>query len=672
VRVNGGVLVDDFDAGPLDVAPGDEVDYTITAYPLPVPMLMQGNNSGEANSTWFNQPSDSGFGASSASPIQKGSVTSITFVDLPLNYPTLRDFYDAQSGGKWDGESIIKAWDATETDAVNKYPFIKAYAWVTDDGSGGGTYKLFIGGPGGVRMGTAFRQFLHFDGMTAINNLDLLCTDSVVDFSEMFYYCSALTELDLSCFNTSNATTMEGMFYGCTNLLSIDLSNFDTHKVTNMRSMFENLESIPEIDISNFVTDQPCDFETMFDECYELSRVILPDCKKCLKASDIRSMFEYDYMLKGYSGPDSKWLDLTCFDVSSCTTWESAFSCCELLEKINMSNWIVNPGLASVDLIFASAYSLKEIDFSSADFTSTIPNTAVYAFLGHRADSADLKVYVPNTTAQAAVQRWGEAMAGVSVIVGSPYAGNLPASAEPAPQPRVNAPSPRAVHTVEVTDTLPAGLTLISTEPPAAGTGTAANPLTWTVSSDNLPTEFIIHAVVNDKSGDIVNTAIGRDLSTGASFDSNETWLRAKASVVVNLPGCQGVTLDVTPGDPIDADEMPDPPCASFLYWANECGEEWAMSDPVNDSMTLYPVCECPPDYQYIYTAAWAGCIYVGDPPQGEKGDKGDTGAVGPAGPQGPVGPTGPQGPKGDPGDGSVGKGRDIRACGRSGKPVIK
>ena len=39
--------------------------------------------------------------------------------------------------------------------------------------------------------------------------------------SYMFYYCSSLTSLDLSNFNTNNVTDMRSMFYNCSSLTSL-------------------------------------------------------------------------------------------------------------------------------------------------------------------------------------------------------------------------------------------------------------------------------------------------------------------------------------------------------------------------------------------------------------------------------------------------------------------
>ena len=44
----------------------------------------------------------------------------------------------------------------------------------------------------------------------------------------MFYGCKNLSSLNLSNFNTKNATDMECLFYGCQNLRYIDIKSLDT------------------------------------------------------------------------------------------------------------------------------------------------------------------------------------------------------------------------------------------------------------------------------------------------------------------------------------------------------------------------------------------------------------------------------------------------------------
>ena len=47
-----------------------------------------------------------------------------------------------------------------------------------------------------------------------------------------------IKKLDLSNFNTNNATVMRCMFYGCSSLKELNLSNLNTNNVSDMSLMF--------------------------------------------------------------------------------------------------------------------------------------------------------------------------------------------------------------------------------------------------------------------------------------------------------------------------------------------------------------------------------------------------------------------------------------------------
>ena len=71
----------------------------------------------------------------------------------------------------------------------------------------------------------------------------------------MFQYCSSLTELDLSNFNTDCVNNMNAMFEGCVKIEKLSLSNFTAHRVGNIGLMFNNCSSLKELDLSNFISD---------------------------------------------------------------------------------------------------------------------------------------------------------------------------------------------------------------------------------------------------------------------------------------------------------------------------------------------------------------------------------------------------------------------------------
>ena len=50
----------------------------------------------------------------------------------------------------------------------------------------------------------------------------------IIKINNKINYCSSLTNIDLSNFNTQNATDMSHMFGDCSSLTNINLSNFNT------------------------------------------------------------------------------------------------------------------------------------------------------------------------------------------------------------------------------------------------------------------------------------------------------------------------------------------------------------------------------------------------------------------------------------------------------------
>ena len=98
-----------------------------------------------------------------------------------------------------------------------------------------------------------------------------------------FTYCSSLTPLDLSSFDTSAVTNMDSMFRGCSGLTSLDLSSFNTSAVTNMYAMFNGCSGLTSLDISNFDTSAVTNMnlvQHMFYNCTALKNI---KCKQAFK-----------------------------------------------------------------------------------------------------------------------------------------------------------------------------------------------------------------------------------------------------------------------------------------------------------------------------------------------------------------------------------------------------
>ena len=95
-------------------------------------------------------------------------------------------------------------------------------------------------------------------------------TASGYGLSFMFNDCNALTAVDLTLFDTTNASDMKRMFGGCKKLQALDLSGFDTSNVKSMYWMFRNNEQLTELDLSSFDTSN---VESMFGMFVNATRV---------------------------------------------------------------------------------------------------------------------------------------------------------------------------------------------------------------------------------------------------------------------------------------------------------------------------------------------------------------------------------------------------------------
>ena len=111
------------------------------------------------------------------------------------------------------------------------------------------------------------------------------------DSSSMFSWCSSLTTLDVSKWDTSQVTDMNSMLRGCSNLTALDASNWDTSKVTDMSSMFQNCSSLTTLDVSKWNTIQVTNMGSMFSNCRGLTTSYIGPNWNTDKVTDSGNMF---------------------------------------------------------------------------------------------------------------------------------------------------------------------------------------------------------------------------------------------------------------------------------------------------------------------------------------------------------------------------------------------
>lgn len=172
---------------------------------------------------------------------------------------------------------------------------------------------------------------IHIRGLANFNSLPIENLNPLNTYYGLsFSGCEDLTSLDLSNFNTSNASWMENMFAGCKSLTSLDVSPLDTSNAGHMNSMFLNCESLTSLDLSNFDTSNVEDMNSMFKNCESLTSLDVSSFDTS-KVQDITSMFENCKSLIS--------LDVSNFNTSKVTSIGSTFKDCESLTVLNLSNF---------------------------------------------------------------------------------------------------------------------------------------------------------------------------------------------------------------------------------------------------------------------------------------------------------------------------------------------
>ena len=160
--------------------------------------------------------------------------------------------------------TAVESWDISEAGDGSVMAYVEE---TVADEDGNSTYKLTIGGKGGIIANESMIGY--FDGFEKMTSIDLsvLDTSQVTNMMVMFYGCRNLTSLDVSKFDTSQVTSMNGMFFNCRSLTSLDVSNFDTSQVANMFAMFYDCNKLTNLDVSNFDTSKVTDMGGMFCHC---------------------------------------------------------------------------------------------------------------------------------------------------------------------------------------------------------------------------------------------------------------------------------------------------------------------------------------------------------------------------------------------------------------------
>ncbi len=236
-----------------------------------------------------------------------------------------------------------------------------------------------------------------FSGDSSLTSIDAsqLKLDSVIQCAYMFDGCEQLKSLDVSNWNVGKVKNFSSMFAGCTNLTSIkgldtwkankdDATNADaTASAQVMSSMFAYDRSLTELDLSNFDTSNVTTFTSMFNSCDKLDSITGLSQWNTEDATDMSSMFAYDFSLKelDFSSSNQK-LKPSRFNTSpsNVTNFSSMFAGCTVLKSITgLNNWDTT---AATDMssMFASDENLPSLDLSKFDTSNVTTFKSMFAY----------------------------------------------------------------------------------------------------------------------------------------------------------------------------------------------------------------------------------------------------------------------------------------------------
>lgn len=219
-----------------------------------------------------------------------------------------------------------------------------------------------------------------------IGNLNISKADGM---SYLFYECNALTQLDLSNWDTGNIQYMISTFDGCNNLIELNCSTWNTSRVYNMQLAFYNcnsLETIPvrdwdtrsvmymdktfgnctslvNLDVSKWDTSKVVELTNTFYHCSSLKTL---DVSKWKTSNVLRS----DSLFAGCEKLTS--LDVSKWDTGNITTASSMFSACRALTSLDVSKWNTSK-MTNISSMFNGCTALTTLDVSKWD-TSNVTN----------------------------------------------------------------------------------------------------------------------------------------------------------------------------------------------------------------------------------------------------------------------------------------------------------
>ncbi|MBD9098352.1 BspA family leucine-rich repeat surface protein [bacterium] len=263
-------------------------------------------------------------------------------------------------------------------------------AYIEDDGTGAGTYKLTIGGRNGIIANESMKNY--FLGFTNVKTIDLsnLDTSFTTNMDSMFINCSSLADLNMENFNFSKLTTPGVLFYNTSENIKVSMKNANFENLSNFSDLFRFISSLDlsganftgtnlkklfdtnsycdliSINLSNAITNDVTDMSFMFSRCDKLKEINLTNFDTS-SVTNMASMF--------YGCTNLEEINVTSFNTSKVTNMSSMFGYCPKLKSLDLSNFNTSKvtNMSSiVDCTSLLYLNMNNFDFSNSNFEETI------------------------------------------------------------------------------------------------------------------------------------------------------------------------------------------------------------------------------------------------------------------------------------------------------------
>lgn len=202
-----------------------------------------------------------------------------------------------------------------------------------------------------------------------VKHLDLrnLRTHNVTDFSDMFYNCNDLIDLNVDGFDTSNAEDFNGMFHGCHKLTQLNVKHFNVNSVLHMSYLFSGCRRLKVIDLEGWDFSQIRDANEMFGYCGKLEKIIANFNFNMIKGM----AFMFDCCTKLSE------VDLTHSDLSHVFDFGYMFFKCEGLKKISFSQGVWQKAKYTLGM-FGNCKALERLNLPDVDLNDVVRSYAMF------------------------------------------------------------------------------------------------------------------------------------------------------------------------------------------------------------------------------------------------------------------------------------------------------